>query len=181
MAPSVFDLYANWSKSGGEEEREDWLVVLHNQPLKELHDDENQCYGLIVIKTELEGLLCYEYNGCGLETHWKMLKTSKSSPTQFKHDRVYCPARTLTTLKIFLFTITVSFLKRRYVILCFSVLCQAPCFSILPKEKQGAWLTLQELLNLKLAMKHNLYVTVVNLTDVIFHAAMQLKGLDSIK
>lgn len=30
-------------------------------------------------------------------------------------------------------------------------------------------------------MQHNLYVTVVNLTDVIFHAAMQLKGLDSIK
>lgn len=53
--------------------------------------------------------------------------------------------------------------------------------NILPKEKQGAWLTLQELLNLTLVMKHKLYVTVVNLTDVIFHAAMQLKGLDSIK
>lgn len=48
--------------------------------------------------------------------------------------------------------------------------------NILPKENQGAQLTLQELLNLKLVMKHNLYVTVVNLTDVIFHAAMQLKG-----
>lgn len=95
MAPSVFDLYANWMKSWEEEERKDRLFVLHNQPLKALHDDGNQCYGLIVIKTELEGLLCYEYNGCGLETHWEMLKTSKSSPAQFLKTRpgiLSCPA-----------------------------------------------------------------------------------------
>lgn len=61
-------------KSWEEEEREDRLFVLHNQPLKALHDDGNQCYRLIVIKTELEGLLCYEYNGCGLETHWEDVK-----------------------------------------------------------------------------------------------------------
>lgn len=82
-------------KSWEEEEREDRLFVLQKQPLKALHDDGNQCYGLIVIKTELEGLLCYEYNGCGLETHWEMLKTSKSSPAQFLKTRpgiLSCPA-----------------------------------------------------------------------------------------
>lgn len=69
-------------KSWEEEERKDRLFVLHNQPLKALHDDGNQCYGLIVIKTELEGLLCCEYNGCGLETHWEMLKTTQFLKTR---------------------------------------------------------------------------------------------------
>lgn len=48
-----------------------------------------------VIITELEGLLWYEYNGYGLETHWEILKTSKSSPTQFLKTRrgiLSCPA-----------------------------------------------------------------------------------------